>query len=183
MIARLPIAVTAAVLVSAAPAHGDPGNPLTPLVDAAAQRLKTADPVAAYKYRTGGAVDDHKREQQVIDTVRAAAEAAHIDPSYVAGVFSDQINATSSVEHTRFAQWKIDPGSAPAVAPDLAESRTTIDRLNQTMVQELAAQWSELHSPGCGVDLTDAVQGVVASRALGPDYQAALSYATHSYCR
>lgn len=177
MLAAVSLAITPVI------AHADPENPLTPLVDAAAQRLQTADPVAASKYRTGGAVDDPKREQQVIDAVRTAADAEHIDSSYVAGVFSDQIDATSSVEHTRVAQWKLDPGSAPATAPDLTDSRTTIDRLNQTMVHEMAARWNELHSPTCAADLAAAVQGVVAARALGPDYQAALSYATHSYCR
>lgn len=163
-------------------AHADPQSSLTPLVDAAAQRLQTADPVAAVKYKTGGAVDDPKREQQVIDSVTSAAKTNHIDPTYVAAVFRNQIDATDSVEHTRFAQWKLDPDSAPAAAPDLADSRMTIDRLNQSIVHEIAAQWNELHSPTCIAELNNALQEVVASRALDQVYQAALSYATHSYC-
>jgi chorismate mutase len=45
------------------------------LVDAAAQRLQTADPVAASKFLTGGQVDDPQREHQVIDSVSADARA------------------------------------------------------------------------------------------------------------
>ncbi|MEE6165703.1 MULTISPECIES: chorismate mutase [unclassified Mycolicibacterium] len=178
----------AAVLVGVgasfgAPAvHAGPESPLFGLIDAAAQRLQTADAVAAYKYRSGGAVDDPKREQQVIDAVTAAAAAAHIDPGYVGNVFRNQIDATSSVEYTRFAQWKIDPGAVPAEAPDLSETRTTIDRLNQTMVREMAAQWDDLHSPSCAADRDAALSAVTASRALDPVYQSALAYATHAYC-
>lgn len=168
--------------VAAPVAQAEPQNPLIPLVDAAAQRLQTADPVAAYKYRTGGAVDDPKREQQVIDSVTASATASHIDPAYVGNIFHNQIDATSSVEYSRFAQWKIDPGAVPATAPDLADTRTTIDRLNQTMVREMAARWDDLHAPTCVADRDAAIAVVTASRALDSVYQSALAYATHAYC-
>lgn len=162
--------------------RADPESPLIALIDAAAQRLQTADAVAAYKYRTGGPVDDPKREQQVIDAVTAAAAADHIDPGYVGTLFRNQIDATTSVEYTRFAQWKIDPGAVPATAPDLSETRTTIDRLNQTMVREMAARWDDLHSPSCAADRDAALTAVTGSRALDPVYQSALAYATHAYC-
>ncbi|ART70046.1 chorismate mutase [Mycobacterium dioxanotrophicus] len=166
----------------AAAAPVQPQNSLLPLVDAAAQRLQAADPVAAAKYTTGGAIDDPKREQQVFDIVTKAAKANDIDPAYVVTVFRNQIDATSAVEHTRFAQWKLDPTSAPVAATDLAHSRTTIDSLNHSMVREIAAQWDVLHSPMCRSELNNALQNVVAARALDEVYQAALSYATHSYC-
>jgi chorismate mutase len=186
---RLRTAVTSTLLLAALSAAGAPvaradaQSPLFPLVDAAAQRLQTADPVAASKYRTGGQVDDPQREQQVIDAVTADATANHIDSAYVHDVFRNQIDATDSVEHSRFAQWKIDPGAAPATAPDLSTSRTTIDKLNQTMVDEIAKQWAVLHSPSCPADLGQAVDAVVKARNLDPTYRQALAYATHSYCR
>jgi len=98
-------------------------------------------------------------------------------------VFRNQIDATDSLEHSRFAQWKIDPGVAPATAPDLSTSRTEIDKLNHTMVEEIAKQWAALHSPPCPGDLEAAVNTVVANRNLDPMYRQALVYATHSYCR
>jgi chorismate mutase len=164
-------------------AHADTPSPLTALVDAAAQRLQTADPVAANKYKTGGAVDDPAREQQVIDTVTAAANAKHIDAGYVRDVFRNQIDATDSLEHSHFAQWKIDPASAPATAPELSASRDLIDKLNETMVNEIAAQWGPLHAPTCNTDLENAKNNVVRARQLDPLYQQALNYATHMYCR
>jgi chorismate mutase len=178
-----PIAI-AALLFSCMPAaRADTLDPLLPLVDAAAQRLQTADPVAASKFLTGGQVDDPKREQQVIDSVTADASRQHIDTNYVHDVFRNQIDATDSLEHSRFAQWKIDPGVAPAMAPDLSASRTEIDRLNPTMVNEIAKQWATLHSPSCRVALDQAVGAVVTARRLDALYQPALAYATHSYCR
>lgn len=183
MIAASAAAVAVVLPATETTAHAEPGSPLTALVDAAAQRLQTADPVAAYKFRTGGAIDDPARERQVIDSVTAMAKADRIDPAYVADVFRNQIDATASVEHTRFAQWKLDPGAAPTAAPDLADTRATIDRLNQAMVHEMAARWGELQSPMCQADVDSAMRSVVASRALDPVYQSALAYATHAYCR
>jgi chorismate mutase len=167
----------------APPSHADSPSPLFGLVDAAAQRLQTADPVAAVKYKTGGAVDDPQREQQVIDSVKAAAAAKQIDPGYVENVFRNQIDATNAIEHARFSDWKLDPGSVPAAAPDLSSSRATIDRLNQTMVDEIAAHWDSLHSPSCDSDLDSARRAVISSRQFDDLYQRALTYATHSFCR
>ncbi|MGH3641631.1 MAG: chorismate mutase [Mycobacterium sp.] len=158
-------------------------GPLAKLVDDAAQRLQTADPVAASKYLTGGAVDDPAREQQVIDSVTKAAIAKHVDPSFVHDVFRDQIDATDSLEHSRFAQWKIDPGSAPRTAPDLSSSRDVINRLNEAMVDDIAEQWNALHANTCPADLEDAQAAAIAGRHLDALYQQALKYAVHRYCR
>ena len=158
-------------------------SPLFALVDAAAERLQTADAVAAVKYRTGGSVDDPQREQDVIDSVTTAAAAQKIDPGYVKEVFRNQIDATNAIEHARFAGWKLDPSTAPSTAPDLSASRATIDRLNLTMVTEIAAQWNSLHDASCSYDLDSAKSAVVAARQLDDLYQRALTYATHSYCR
>ena len=180
----MPVIVASGLAMLGAPDAGaDVTSPLQALVDAAARRLQTADPVAASKFRTGGQVDDPQREQQVIDAVTADATSAHVDAGYVHDVFRNQIDATDSVEHSRFAQWKLDPASAPATAPDLSASRATIDRLNHTIVGEIAKQWSTLHSPSCRADLDAAVDAVAQARNLDPVYRQALAYATHSYCR
>ncbi|MFV8165690.1 chorismate mutase [Mycobacterium sp. 134] len=176
-------AVTLAALIGAPLARAQEPGPLLPLVDAAAQRLQTADPVAANKFRNGGSIEDPRREQQVIDATTAEAAGRHIDPAYVAQVFRDQIDATVAVEHGLFSQWKLDPVTAPASAPDLAASRTTIDGLNHTMVNEIADQWPTLHSPSCPADLASAIDGVATARNLDPLYRQALDYATRSYCR
>jgi chorismate mutase len=178
--------VVAALLVTAAPtvvARADPPGALFALVDAAAQRLQTADPVAASKWLTNTAVDDPARVRQVVAAVTSAATANHIDPGYVRQIFNDQINATDAIEYTRFAQWKLDPGHAPTAAPDLSASRSAIDALNRQMVSQLALHWELLHSPTCADELEDATNAVTGARQLDDLYQRALSFATHSYCR
>ena len=163
--------------------HAQPVIPFYQLVDTAAQRLATADPVAAAKWINGGPLTDPARANQVLDSVAADATAHGIDPEYVRTVFTDQIAATEGVEYTRFGQWKFDPATAPTTAPDLAQSRSQIDGFNKALVDEIALHWNSLHSQGCGRDLEDAKAAVVAARTLDPLYQQALSSATRSYCQ
>lgn len=177
------VALALAWCAGAPPATADVLSPLLPLVDAAAQRLQTADPVAASKYLTGGQIEDPAREQQVLDTVAAAAQAQGADPAYVREVFRDQIDATVSLQHSIFAFWKLDPAAVPATAPDLAATRVTIDELNQTMVSEIAQRWDDLHAPTCPAELAASVSEAAVNRGLDPVYRRALEYATHDYCR
>jgi chorismate mutase len=174
--------VLIAVASVQAPADADDTNPLLDLVDAATQRLKTAEPVAASKWKNGGLIEDPQRVDQVLAAVSADATGKGVDAGYVGRIFTDQIDATEAIEYTRFAQWKLDPGSAPGVAPDLAASRATIDRLNGEMVEQVALQWSVLHSPDCTGILDDAKTAVAGARGLDPLYQQALSFSTNSYC-
>jgi len=171
-----------AVVPTTAPARGDEANPLFDLVDAATQRLQTAEPVSASKWKTGGSIEDPQRVDQVLAAVSADATGKGIDVDYVRQIFTDQIHATEAIEYSRFAQWKLDPGSAPSLAPDLSSSRTTIDRLNAEMVEQLAMHWPVLHSSDCTGTLADARAAVTGARALEPLYQQALDFSTHSYC-
>jgi chorismate mutase len=175
--------VALAVTPTAVPARADDANPLFDLVDAATQRLQTAEPVAATKWLTGGSIEDPARVEQVLRAVSADASGRAVDADYVRRIFTDQIHATEGVEYTRFGQWKLDPGSAPTVAPDLAASRATIDRLNTEMVEQVALRSAVLDSPGCAGTLDDATAAVTEARGLDPLYQQALSFSTHSYCR
>ena len=177
------LAVALLFLGTAPPSHADVPSPLFALVDAAAQRLQTADAVAASKWITKGPIEDPARERQVLESVREAAGARGVDPGYVQAVFRDQIDATVGVEYARFSEWKLDPADAPQTAPDLSDSRGVIDALNRTMVTEVAAQWDSLHSSGCSGDLQTAEDAVVRARTLDGLYQQALSTATRSYCR
>lgn len=162
-------------------AHAD-DDPLFRLVDTAAQRLHTADPVAAVKWLKGGSIEDPARVDQVLKAVAAQATASGADPLFVQKVFTDQIHATEGIEYLRFSQWKFDPATAPTTAPDLSESRTAIDGFNRTMVAELAAQRGVLHGPGCVIALDAARAQVVTNQHLDPLYQQALTAATRNYC-
>jgi chorismate mutase len=165
-----------------AQAHGDDGNPLLALVDAATQRLQTAEPVAATKWINAGAIEDPPRVEQVLRSVSVDATRKGVEPAYVRQIFTDQVHATEALEYSRFAQWKLDPPAAPTVAPDLASSRATIDRLNIEMVDQVALQWPVLHSPDCIRMVDDAKAVVAGARMLDPLYRQALDFSTHSYC-
>jgi chorismate mutase len=176
--------VAGSLLVGAFPATAEaqPADPLYRLVDTAAQRLATADPVAASKWITGGPITDVQRANQVLDAVAADATAHGVDPQYVRTVFTDQINATEGIEYALFGQWKFDESTAPTAAPDLADSRTAIDGYNKTMVDEIALQWNSLHASACSAELAGATDAVATDRRLDPLYRQALSSATRSYC-
>ncbi len=161
----------------------DEGTPLVELIDAAAQRLQTADPVAATKWLTGAAITDPARVRQVLETVSTDAETAGVPGDFVTALFIDQINATEAIQYSRFSAWKLDPATAPVSAPDLGASRGLIDGLNGRMVALIAANWPVLGAPDCPI-LLDAAQNIVTqSRQLDPLFRQALESATRSYCR
>jgi chorismate mutase len=181
--ASLGAAAVLALANAASPSRAEVPSPLFPLVDAAAQRLQTANDVAASKWMSGGAIEDPAREKQVLDAVAGAAKERGVDPDYVAQVFRDQIDATVAVEYGLFSDWKIHAAVPPASAPNLSDSRGVIDRLNRTIVEQLAAQSVSLHAAQCPADLDAARTAVVRGRNLDALYERGLAYATHSYCR
>ncbi|MGZ8802531.1 MAG: chorismate mutase, partial [Mycobacterium sp.] len=130
-----------------------------------------------------GLIEDPAREQQVLDAVANDATNRQIDPGYVRAAFRDQIDATVAIEYTRLAQWKFDPASAPADAPDLSSSRETIDGFNREIVSRMADEWQVLHSPTCVAELDVAKAVVGQARALDPLYRQAIDFATRNYCR
>jgi len=179
----LVVGVLIGELIATAPAAvADPPSPLYQLVDTAAQRLLTADPVAAFKWVKGGPIEDAARAEQVLDSVGADATSHGIDPHLVRRVFQDQIHSTEGIEYIRFGQWKFDPAAAPTSAPDLSESRAAIDMYNHAMVNEIATHQDSLKGPDCIAERDDAKTAVVAARQLDPLYQQALDVATRSYC-
>ena len=186
VVLRRVIVVATGALIGVGPAapiaHADALNPLYQLVDIAAQRLLTADPVAAFKWVNGGSIEDSARADQVLDAAAADARSRGLDETRVRRIFENQIHATEGVEYTRFGQWKFDPAHAPTSAPDLAQTREQIDGFNRAMVAEMAARRDVLFGPGCGEAVHGARDSVAAARSLDPLYRLALDAATASYC-
>ena len=138
--------------------------------------------MAANKWLTGGPITDPARVEQVLAAVSADAESKGVATDYVTTVFTNQINATEGIEYSRFADWKFDSSGAPAVAPNLADSRSIIDGLNRQMVNQIAVQWPVLQSPGCPDALAAAKATVAGERQFDDLYRGALDVATRSYC-
>lgn len=164
-------------------ARADATGPLSALMDAAAERLTIAEPVAAFKWGTHGDIEDPARVQQEYVVLREDALAADIDPDYVVGVFTDQINATEAIEYTRFAQWKLDPAGVPPAPQDLSASRAAIDTLNTKILSQISLNWSLLHGPSCAGELAAARDSAGRARRFDNLYQRALTVATRSYCQ
>ncbi|MGW3275346.1 gamma subclass chorismate mutase AroQ, partial [Streptomyces kronopolitis] len=134
--AAAPVATVpaAAPAPSAAPAHSPYGQ-LRPLAALSAERLATADVVAAAKYGTGSPIDDPAREQEVLNSVAEQARQLGADPAATTRIFRDQIEANKVVQRGLYRQWDANPAQAPTERPDLQEVRKEINRINGELVQ------------------------------------------------
>ncbi|AKJ10437.1 chorismate mutase [Streptomyces incarnatus] len=152
--------VIAAAVLLAAPGTAAAApcvSPLHPVASLAAERLATADLVAAAKWGTGSPIDDPAREQQVLDAVAAQAAQLGADPDEARRVFRDQIEANKIVQRGLFARWAAHPEQAPTTKPDLNVVRQTINRINTDLVRALADTTAERDTPACGPELATAV--------------------------
>ncbi|MGW7066299.1 chorismate mutase [Streptomyces sp. NPDC054855] len=154
------------------------------LVDLAAQRLATADLVAAAKYGTGSPVDDPARERQVLDDVARQARELGADPEATVRIFRDQIEANKVVQRELHRRWDADPSQAPTPQerPDLAEVRVEINRVNGELVRGIADSSGARAAPSCHGLVTAAGVRVRGERQLDALHVVALGRALPSVC-
>ncbi|MER5280609.1 gamma subclass chorismate mutase AroQ [Streptomyces sp. NPDC002809] len=119
------------------------------LVDLSAQRLATADLVAAAKWGTGSPVDDPARERQVLDAVARQAREAGGEPGETVRIFHEQIEANKRVQRAMHSRWDADPSEVPAIRPDLTEVREDINRINCELVRAIADSVSVRTAASC----------------------------------
>ncbi|WP_306338773.1 chorismate mutase [Streptomyces sp. KL118A] len=166
----------------AAAASVGPYGQLRPLADLSAQRLATADLVAAAKYGTDSPIDDPARERQVLDAVAGQAKEVGADPEATVRIFRDQIEANKVVQRGLFRRWDADPSQAPEERPDLAEVRKEINRVNGELVRGIAASADARTAPYCGGVLTAAAVHVRHENRLDTLHSVALGRALPSVC-
>ncbi|MEV5981411.1 chorismate mutase [Streptomyces sp. NPDC052114] len=155
---------------------------LHPLADLSAQRLATADLVAAAKYGTDSPIDDPAREKQVLDAVAGQAKELGADPVATVRIFRDQIEANKVVQRGLFRRWDADPSQAPTERPDLAEVRKEINRINTGLVRAVAASPDARRAPYCEGVLTAAAVRVGHQERLDALHSVALGRALRSVC-
>lgn len=157
---------------------------LHPLVDLAAQRLATADLVAAAKYGTGSPIDDPAREKQVLDDVARQARDLGADPAATVRIFRDQIEANKVVQRELHRRWDADPSQAPTPEerPDLAEVRAEINRVNGELVRGIATSPAARTAPSCRGLVVAAGVRVRGERQLDALHVVALGRALPSVC-
>ena len=180
------VATVAAALVATAPsAAATPHRHVTlgALTEIVADRLATADTVAAAKWRTGTPVDDPAREAEVIAAAVAAGRTAGLDPARVTTVVRDQIEVGKAVQRTLLALWRTVPATAPTAPADLADVRPRITTLTGDLVSGLARDDATLWAPGCTAEVAAAVATTTATHRLDPLHAVALASASRSLCR
>jgi chorismate mutase len=155
---------------------------LRPVVELAAQRLATADLVAAAKWGTDSPIDDPAREQQVLDNVAAQARQLGADPDEIRVIFRDQIEANKIVQRGLFQHWTDHPDQAPTTKPDLSVVRQEINRVTGALVEALATTDDERAASACRPELLLAALQVHHEDHLDALHTRALAHALRSVC-
>ncbi|MFF4283368.1 gamma subclass chorismate mutase AroQ [Streptomyces kronopolitis] len=151
------------------------------LAELSAQRLATADLVAAAKWGTNTPIDDPAREQQVIDTVRAQAAKVGADPRTIEMIFRDQMTANKIVQRGLYQSWERDPSKVPDERPDLAKDvRPVIDRIDSELVQAIAEYSRPSHA--CDRPLSATTMQVRHEKRLDLLHYRALNRSLNSVC-
>ncbi|MFF3455134.1 chorismate mutase [Streptomyces sp. NPDC002730] len=193
--AAMTVLLTGAGTASAAPAAPQPSASvpaaaagsnsyagLHTIADLSAQRLTTADLVAAAKYGTGSPIDDPAREKQVLDGVAQQARDLGADPEATVRIFRDQIEANKLVQRALFHRWDADSSRAPTERPDLAEVRKEINRINAALVRSIADSASARPAPYCDGQLIASAAHVRHERQLDALHSIALARSLRSVC-
>ncbi|MEU8888480.1 gamma subclass chorismate mutase AroQ [Streptomyces sp. NPDC048442] len=155
---------------------------LGPLADWSAQRLATADLVAAAKYGTGSPLDDPAREKAVLEAVEQQAEETGADPVATVRIFRDQIEANKDVQRALHRRWDAHPAEAPAGSPDLGEVRKEINRINTGLVRGIRDSAQARGAAYCApVTLVSAAR-VARARHLDALHTKALARSLRTVC-
>jgi chorismate mutase len=185
----LSVALAVSVPASALASPGAvPAGPLDRLVELVADRLDTADAVAAAKWATAQqlraqpSIDDPGREAQVYDEMARLGAGSDLPENWIRQVFFGQIEASKIVQRGLVAGWRFDPAAAPAAPLDLSKVRPEIDRLNVGIVEQLATRRVDLAAPDCMRRVAPSVSGALTSGRVDALHQAALVRASAALC-
>lgn len=134
-----------------------------PLVDASAHRIEIARQVAFAKWDSHRAVEDQRREEEVINAAVAQGVARGLDREFVAQFFQAQIDANKFVQYALLSEWRR-LGSAPQ-HPQFDLSRTIrpeLDTIQSRLIDELVLIRNLRRSPSCGPGLNSAIVSYLA---------------------
>ncbi|MFJ4966411.1 chorismate mutase [Streptomyces sp. NPDC088729] len=138
------------------------------IVRLAAERVMTADTVAAAKWGTTQPIDDPAREKTVLASATARATKLGIDQATVQRIFKDQIAANKDVQRALYAQWQTHPATQPTHRPDLAtQVRPVLDRVDSRLLTAVRQAQPLLSRPDCDALLERGK--ATAVRAMGLD--------------
>ncbi|MEU7763635.1 gamma subclass chorismate mutase AroQ [Nocardia sp. NPDC049190] len=187
---RVLLVICAAALFLCPPsANASPADEsLDRLIALVVERLDTGDVVAAAKWTAATArgieptIDDPSREAEVYDAMARLGRERGLPADWVRQVFAGQIEANKTVQRGLMTRWRFDPAAVPRAPADLVSVRPIIDRVNDEIVEQLAAQRNMLTGPDCMERLAHSVFDVVTAGRTDALHQIALVRATASLC-
>ena len=174
-------AILTAALTTAA--HAQSELRLQPLVGVFAKRLAIAERVALAKWDCGTAVEDAKREAQVVRAAVASAKEKGLSEQFMSMFFGAQIEANKLIQYSRLAEWRR-PGRAPEHTPIyLGDIRQELNQLQEQLIQALADTRPAREPATCRADVAKAVGRYIARRPrYSPARAIALDRALATFC-
>jgi chorismate mutase-like protein len=94
--------------------------------------------VARSKWNAGRPVADPAREQALLSDMEERGRTHGLDPAETRAFFTAQVEAARQVQEADVRRWRSEGRGPFADAPDLADLRQRIDRLNRELLTALA---------------------------------------------
>jgi chorismate mutase len=108
---------------------------LDALIIVAARRLVLGVDVAAAKFLSGQRIDDHVREQEIMESMASVLKRAEPQPALGIEFFRDQIEANKVIQRGLHRYWGEHPKESPVRRRHLtAELRPQFDIVNRDML-------------------------------------------------
>ena len=113
------------------------------------ERLSYMEDVARNKWNSGAPIEDLPREREILDGLGRQAADYGLDAGTARDFFRAQIEASKTIQRTRFAQWRAQ-NQPPFKNPrDLRDTiRPALDALTPELMKSLAAAVPVLQTPG-----------------------------------
>jgi chorismate mutase len=153
------------------------------LVHLAAERVMTADTVAAAKWETAQPIENPAREKVIHEAIACQAAHLRIDQSAVQRIFEDQIEANKIVQRALHSEWQTQPAQHLSHHPDLAtEVRPLLERIDSEFLLAIAQAQPALLNPQCQLTLRYEKLSKIKALSLDLIHQSALECAlAHIY--
>ncbi|MEU7729385.1 chorismate mutase [Streptomyces sp. NPDC040724] len=153
------------------------------IVRLAAERVMTADTVAAAKWGTSRPIDDPSREKTVLGSAASQAAKLGIDEATVQRIFKDQIAANKDVQRALHAQWQEHPADQPTRRPDLAtQVRPVLDRVDNQLLTAIQQAQPLLSRPDCDALIERGKATTVQAMSLDAIHRSGLDQALAHTC-
>jgi chorismate mutase len=159
-------------------------NQFGPLVDASAHRIEIARQVALAKWDSHRAVEDERREKEVISSAVEQGVAQGVDREFVSQFVQAQIDANKFVQYALLSEWRRRERAPQHLPFDLSRTiRPELDAIQSRLIDELVLTRSLRRSQSCGPDLNTAIISYLTQhRNLTPVEVAALRRSLAPVC-